>query len=472
MTAPGFGVLVVAALLAALPGDLRAQLWKGQVGDLIDLERRARRGDPEAMAELAWHLVEGQGGRKFVASEIHGWFEKAARAGSVLGKAGLSRCLTDGIGAPADYSRAWDLARDAADEKHPEGLKQAGRLLYDGLGVRADREEGLDLTRQAALEGGSVAAKVNLVVFSHRTGEGPLGRERCAEIALETGSLAAARNALFDYVFTRGDSDRFEQAMKVIDLVAERARLEHPTALVTLAFVRSCQGADDEAAMLELRAAATGVQEGLRKVVDNLARSGNQAGAYPATPKFFTRPLHLRRFEWQDYRQGERSGWLAGRIARSLLQPLDDRQPDPAMALRVLREGLPDPEKSLHVELAQQLLLQQRELGKSLMPGHLAVAHCVYASDKKPSVVGFVAHLLSGEQAGVEPDLAKAYAAARRATDGHWPEERVSRLGAKLSPEQMQEAESLIESGYPTAERFIEEAKQVLEQAGELPAQD
>jgi TPR repeat protein len=137
---------VILALHLAIP--VSAQLWKGIPGDIDALEKAAKT-DPEKAAEYAWHLLEGQGGRKFDAKQIFSLFEQASEQSSALGQVGLSRCYANGIGTIADMRRAWKLAEEAGKTNHPEAWKQMGHLTSAGLGVGKDRKKALQRTQGA-----------------------------------------------------------------------------------------------------------------------------------------------------------------------------------------------------------------------------------------------------------------------------------------------------------------------------------
>ncbi len=445
-------------ILITSPGEAWGQLWKGQAGDINELERKARQGDAEAMAEYAWHLIEGVGGRRYVPKEIREWFGTAAENGNPLGKAGLSRCLVQGIGGPVDFAKAWSLAEEAADAGHPEGWKQKAILLHRGTGTAKDAALSLELTRKAS-NAGSVAATCNLRVKT-RSGD-YLGH---AELALETGHMLSIRNALYGYSNMKLMPETFEIAGKLIDRAEEGAALDHPIALLALAFVRSNQGDSDASAALKVRALMTGVEDGYDQILGELSRAASRDWK----SDHFLRPIDHRRLEWWGIQHGVRGAWLAARVSETLLEPLGERKPDPKLAVDLLRRELPDPKKGIHLRLARQFMRQTNLFDQSEIPAELAVAHAIYSSDLHPYSVGLTSVLLSGRQRGVEPELAKAYAAARRPESReHWNDRQMEELKNQLDEEQLKLSDELLAGNFPTAGKFIEEARKILEAAGD-----
>lgn len=457
-----------AALLAIFlfgAGPSSAQLWKGKPGDIQALEKRASTGDSEAMAEFAWHLLEGVGGRRFQPDEIRSWFQKASEAGEPLGMVGLSRCLVEGIGGPADFSKAWDLANSAADAGHPEGWKQKAFLLDSGLGTVRNSKEGLELTRRAE-QAGSVSAACNLLVMESSQ-RGSVSYTEHGKRAVQTGHLLSARNALYGYHLMRDHPDSMELAGGLIRLVESRAELEHPIALLALAYVRRCQGDVQAEAALKARALAVGTRDGYQEILGELSRLVPDYPGWQAA-MHYVRPIDRRRLELAASERGVRGVWLAARVANWAITPLEGEEPDPARAAEVLRRELPDPKKQVHHSLARQFYDQMRRFNRSAISPELAVAHAIYASDKVPQSIGFTAFLLSGRQRGVEPDLAKAYAAARRpeAKRG-WNDNQIAELKARLNEDDLKRSDELLANGFPTEESYIEEARQILEKAGD-----
>jgi TPR repeat protein len=462
MTNRGPWIPAILAFALALPCS--AQLWKGIPGDIATLEK-ASKTDPEKAAEYAWHLLEGHGGRKFDAKQIFGLFEEASAQGSALGHVGLSRCYAKGIGTVANMQRAWKLAEEAGKTGHPEAWKQMGYLTNFGFGVAKDREKAVELTEKAA-KAGSISANVNLLVYTNYAGESDRYSPQ-AEIALKYGHLLAAINATFGYVFSRGEPGEYETNRKLIELLESRAALDHPEALQALSFVRGCQGDWEASRTMELRAARTGVGDGVEGVTKEISLP-----AYPTTKGPMV-PYHVtdegqQNLIWYSYQQGTRTDHTVSGAANALAKGVDGKPGDPAAAVKLLAKHLPGTNKQLHFYITVRYLPLIGKEGHE-KAGKLALAHATYATDKYPKALGILGYLLSGNVKGIDADLPRAHAAMRRAPDSEkQKQDQWKKLDEKLSDEQRKEADELAEKGYPTSPEFIAEAAALLKEAGEF----
>lgn len=452
----------ILALSLSLP--VSAQLWKGIPGDIDALEKGSKT-DPEKAAEYAWHLLEGQGGRKFNAKQIFTLFEEASAQGSALGHVGLSRCFAKGIGTTADMRRAWKLAEEAGKTGHPEAWKQMGYLKDSGLGVARDRKEAVELTKKSA-EAGSISAQVNLLIYTNYAGEEDRYSPQ-AKIALRYGHLMAAVNAAWGYVFLRGLPEEYETNHKLIELLESRAELDHPEALQALAFVRRCQGDREASQVLELRAARTGTGGGLQELAKEISLSTNPGRKMPYIPYHVT-DEGQRKLVWLNYQHGERGDPTVTIAANAVAEGIDGKPGDPAGAVKLLAKHLPGKNKQNHFYLTLRYLplIGKKEHEKA---GALAVAHAAYATDRYPKALGLLGYLLSGNAKGIEADLPRAHAAMRQAPESEKQrQDQWKKLDAKLNDEQRKAADDLVAKGYPTAAEFIAEAAALLKEAGEL----
>lgn len=452
------------AIVLAAAAPARAQLWMGKPGDISELEKEAAAGDAGKTAEFAWHLLEGEGGRRFDPGQIFKLFESAAAQGSALGQVGLSRCYSKGIGTSVDLKRAWQLAEQAATVSHPEGWKQKGYLLAQGLGVEPDLEEGQALTAKAA-EAGSVAAQVNHMIHTGYRGY-PDRYSPQIELALRTGNLMAALNGAWGYVFSREDPGQHERNRKLIELLESRAKLEHPDALRALAFIRRCQGDIDGEGELLVRAARTGILNGVEDLVKNLNLPENPKQGRKVAP-FFASQADRNALNWQAYQLGDRDESAIFLAFLALNEGFPGHAADPAAAGKLLAKHLPGRKKGFHFTLANLYSKLPDKEGKG-KPGRLAVAHATYCVNEDPRAMGLIGYLLSGEVASIPADPVRAHAAISRAPANDRFKALQGSLEKKLTPEQKKESEALVAEGYPDAPEFLEAAMRELEDAGEL----
>ncbi len=459
-------IFTLCCFLATGIDPISAQLWKGETGDFPALRQAAGKGDPESMAEYAWHLIEGHGDRPYVAGEIYGLFEKSAAKGNALGKVGLSRCLVGGIGTDTDLKKAWMLAEEAAEAGHPEGWKQMGLLLCRGLGVPLDRERGRELMEKAAALG-SVAAESNLLGMDFVTKNLSERYRLQSEIALRCGLMNATSDAIRAYYFQRKDPGERGRHRKLIAILEDRAARNHPEALYSLALVRGWQGDSDGKAMLMARSVLTGVGVGVSELCQELSHAQNPA-LKRTYSYFYTTEESRRGLEWLSYRRGARSDAGVIAAAQALAKGFGDRKPDPDTAIRLLTSRLPGKNKQMHRYVA---LIYLPLIGKEGREdaAKLALAHAIYSSDKDRASIGIVCHLYSGAVAGMQADLPKARAAHRLMPDRDPTKAPYGRrFEGKLTPEQIAESDRLIEEGFPKAGKFIEEAREILAGADQL----
>jgi TPR repeat protein len=340
-----------------------------------------------------------------------------------------------------------------------------GYLTDSGFGVAKSRKKAVELTEKAA-DAGSIGARVNLLIYTNYGGKADRYSPQ-AKIALQYGNLLAAINATFGYVFTRGEPEEYETNRKLVALLESRAELNHPDALRALAFVRGCQGDWEASRTMELRAARTGVGDGVEGVTKEISLP-----AYPRT-KGPTVPYHVtdedqQNLTWYSYQQGTRTDHTVSSAANALAEGVDGKPGDPAAAVKLLAKHLPGTNKQLHFYITVRYLPL---IGKE---GHekaakLAVAHATYATDKYPKALGILGYLLSGKVKGIDADLPRAHAAMRQAPGSEkQKQDQWKKLDEQLSEEQRKAADELAAKGYPTAPEFIEEAAALLKEAGEF----
>lgn len=459
-----FRVLLLAlAIVLAAAAPARAQLWKGQVGDIDALEKGAAAGDPEKTAEYAWHLLEGQGGRRFDAKQIFKLFEAAAAKGSPLGQIGLSRCYARGIGTKADMRESWKYLDLAAKTEHPEAWKQMGYMYIGGYGVVRDLERGRELTAKAA-EAGSIGAQINHVVDRGRRNDDYTGdSDAHLQIAFRTGNLLAAYNAVYGFRTRCGVPAAFENNRKLIALFEDRAKLEHPEALLGLAFVRGCQGDWEACRSLVMRAAQTGCLSGIQKLQLEANLTGFEKTGLLST--YYATTSGRNGLNWYAYSLGNHEDRWVSLAGQAVAVGFEGHPSDPAAAVKLLAKHLPGKEKSLHYDLAllSRPLIEKDKSGKT---GQLAIAHAIYASDENPGAIGMLAFLLSGQQPGIPADLVRVQAAVAAAEEDDPIRPWAAKiLDGKLSDEQKKQADELIKKGYPKAKEYIEAAAKELKEA-------
>lgn len=180
---------------AALADADSAELARSAEQRIKALERRARRGEVDAMLELAARHYEGLGVTEDVGEAAHWyraaadrgsaagqfsigvmyengegvmqssaeaarWYERAAEQGELRALTNLGLLLVRETGELRDAVRAREVLGQAAEQDHPGAQLALGRLLIEGVGGAVDTETGIGWVRRAAEAGDAAAMRV------------------------------------------------------------------------------------------------------------------------------------------------------------------------------------------------------------------------------------------------------------------------------------------------------------------------
>jgi hypothetical protein len=114
------------------------------------LQAQAEKGDTRSILGLGY-IKLNKADPAFDPVAARDWFERAAAAGSPEAQFELARLVEQGIGGPADPSRALDLYRMSAEQGYGNALNELGFIHFQGLyGLPSDPTTGIHYFSRAA----------------------------------------------------------------------------------------------------------------------------------------------------------------------------------------------------------------------------------------------------------------------------------------------------------------------------------
>ena len=463
-----------------------AQVWKGDVPDaakVAALQKAAAKGNPAAMADVAYLSRYCRGGVKFDPQRIFDYSRRAAKAGNAFGMSGLAYCYMQGCGVDADGQEAYRWAKKAANLKHPCGIYRLGVCHDQGHGISIDRKRMVELYRQAA-DMGSVNARLGLTIaYLKGLGVKPDPDEAFAmadALVREHDWFFGALAIVVDIGKEAAEKSAYERA---VACMTRHAALGLPHAIRGLAHYQRENGLLDDEGFLHqiIEAARMGdsvAYENLSAYVDHREHSGYDLPVYSEAGTFYdlcilpiARGLNI----------GIRMG--AARRAISAYANGGSVCPRDLEAARAIAQSwvLADPAltkglEGFHMEMAYLYQMGLQHQVKGFERADLAVAHAVYDCATSSNCMRWLQWFNRGYFPGFQRDIAKAYVTAKLAhdmKDSYTTRENiVKRIEVQLKEADWKEIKRLQDEGYPTAPNFREEAKKTILASGfKLPEQ-
>lgn len=474
-------IRILAALaLPCLSMPAMAQVWKGEVPDaakVTALQKAAAKGDPAAMADVAYLSRYCRGGVKHDRKLIYEYSRKSAMAGNAFGMSGLSYCYMQGCGVDADDKEAHRWAKKSADLKHPCGIFRLGVCYETGYGVSIDRKRMLELYK-AADEMGSVNARMGLFVSRyHGHGLKP-DRDKALvignELVRERDWPFAAINIVNDYGREKAGDQAFERALACI---TRHASLGLPHAVRFLAHYQREHGMLDDESFLQ-RIIATSRQGELKSLGNLSAYVENFEHPGYDLPIYATEGTH-RDLGILSVARGLDIHYNSGDARRAIYSYMNggDAFPQDLAAARAIAQRwvLAGPELTkdipgFHMELAGIYQIGVRDKVEGFDREDLAVAHAIYDCATCSDGMRWLGLFHRGFYPGFRRDIAKAYVTTKLAhemKDGYTIRENlVKRLEVQLKEADWKEIKRLQDDGYPTAPKFREEARKLILASG------
>jgi len=113
-------------------------------------KKYAEKGDKEAMYNLAFCYINGNGGVQQDYNQATYWFTKAAKKKYAPAQVSLAYCYLYGTGVMKDYKQAWELAQKAAKQDNAGAYYLISQMCKDGLFVKQSDAGYLQYLKKAA----------------------------------------------------------------------------------------------------------------------------------------------------------------------------------------------------------------------------------------------------------------------------------------------------------------------------------
>ena len=135
--------LLMLILMVGVAFSLSAQ-------DASFYKKYADKGDKEAMYNLAFCYVNGNGGVPQDYNQATYWFTKAAKKNYAPAQVSLAYCYLYGTGVMKDFKMAYELALKASKQKNAGADYLLAQMYKDGIYVRQSNSLYLQYLRTAA----------------------------------------------------------------------------------------------------------------------------------------------------------------------------------------------------------------------------------------------------------------------------------------------------------------------------------
>lgn len=135
--------LLMLMLMVGIVFSLSAQ-------DASFYKKYADKGDKEAMYNLAFCYINGNGGVQQDYNQATFWFTKAAKKNYAPAQVSLAYCYLYGTGVMKDYKQAWDLAQKAIKQQNAAAYYLIAQMCKDGMYVKQNNAGYLQNLKTAA----------------------------------------------------------------------------------------------------------------------------------------------------------------------------------------------------------------------------------------------------------------------------------------------------------------------------------
>ncbi|POG77729.1 hypothetical protein GLOIN_2v1767566 [Rhizophagus irregularis DAOM 181602=DAOM 197198] len=81
---------------------------------------------------------------------IFRWYHMAANSGDSMAQYNLALMYKNGDNIDKDYSKAFELFKQSAEGKYPDGITMLAYCYHNGIGTRVNKQKAIELYRQAA----------------------------------------------------------------------------------------------------------------------------------------------------------------------------------------------------------------------------------------------------------------------------------------------------------------------------------
>ena len=474
--------------------------WNGKPFPKAELVARAKAGNKNALAELAYCQLYGYYDLKFEKKQI---FERARRAhlaGSLLGTAVLSECARQGIGQERNRDKAIALLTGAfGANAHPYLQARYASLtsMTAGGAYNSKEEEAFEILTKAVAQGSLYARW--MVARRQRD-------EAVAAHSIEdyvTGMIALAEDphglplAADEIIWLHNSrSYRLASARKKLppalvkkcrEKVRDLAARQHPFPRYRV-LDRMIQEGNLHEAMPQIVAFSRDHYLGhhlLIEIADSYEKHRPKGSSYPALTMDES---HLTYAVREAHRLGSTWNFVLQRVASAYIYHSDQRIEDWEKGLSAWRQILHKEGQghcrvshALSNALIRRYFNEWRRKGKVIPETekwHRQGIHHLYLHSRCPVSRYWLYEVYTRDTPF--RDLTKAYALHLAEMDY---ETRYDHLNAQkkprteffkkhLTPEIEREAKKLVSQGYPRADRFREPAFYALQKLGDFPKDD
>ncbi len=491
-----FILLTLHALAAEFPDGA----WNGKPLDRATLENAAAEGNRDAMAELAYCSQHTLLGIPYDSGKIISFSDLAARNGSALAMTVFAEVLIHGYGFPLDQERGLALLRKASDIGHPHAMALLADYMFvashprtqcGGIvlaGIEPDQAAAMDLLTKAEAAGTLFTDAVRYRI--HRYGLGvPEDVEKGFGHMIryvETSASPEFAGLLFNLAHVRGSNyaDYIPEATRPKQEAIARAgaALGNPHAIRRVGSVEKITGNANIGVPMVIRSLNNGVV-GALSTVPRWTRYydyDSRAKAYTVTGDI----EDVFKMCAEAYERGyDRSNVFIGGFYASGLSRSFKKNGEPALydeAVGVYRDlliNLPD-YNDIYNGFAFHLFTKKAEGEEAKRIFERCTALWTYRATQDKYAAHWLAWILRTREVygGKFINYPQAVAAIRYASTRNQgaykagEEKWLGQILPRMSAAQKEEAERLVEDGFPHALKYRKAAFETLQNAGDIPA--
>ena len=452
--------------------SVNGQAWKGELhSDLVALEKQAKEGDPAAMADFAFHSMRCMGGLRYEPNRIFDYFSRSAAAGNTEGKVGLAHCYCFSVGTLQDVRKAEQLIAEPLQENHPVAEKIMGYFFYGKQGVKErDLAKVAEWNAKSAAQG-CVAARYNIAI-GYTFGRPELDVERGMKELLEMHEdriFPLASGFLLECLRKHQVWDNQDEiAQSCVQKISQYAKLNEPYALYRLGRFHQDASDFENAVAHYAKSAQLGKGDSYLALFALVQAEGrrNRGNIWMRSRDRGNLALQAyKRGAWNSYSLSY-AGWEITRMLnsnQSVLKQFPNFENDAIHSLPEMR--------SLHDCLGRLYLRAKPGANPRFAKPEWGKAHLIYHSNRSRDASASLSAAYFDSENTAE-NLARGYVcslhAGRKGHSRHQTQKHRDWMEKQMTPEAHKRAKELEEEGFPEADKFREQARELLVKIGHL----
>ncbi|MGB6220332.1 tetratricopeptide repeat protein [Haloferula sp.] len=465
------GAIFQLALGISQAAEIPDGSWNGKSWERERLDAGVKNGDPEALAEWAYCARIGQLGIPYDEELIFSYAKQSSDAGNSYGMAILSKCHLAGTGTEKNTELGFKLAQASADAGHPLGLKNVATCYLQGEGVPRDYDQGNQMTKKSMDQGCVIAAQNRALQLYQGICGNPRNREKGLQILTQSfRDFRDSNTARIIISFVPEDPTGKKVPLDIQDGLVECLRTAHQcgvpgvTAILGQYLCLNGRGNEGIPLVIEACEAPDDIAHEVAVIFSNGLKASEKAGAVGHYATLF-------RLSREAAELGSESINILRFASDSYLYKWGGTKPNPEKAVPYVLKLAERGYYQAHGSLGR---IYFSNTDSKIRDNRRGIAHLVYGSSFDPGALHYLAEaFIIGRPE--DHDFVRGYAAAaatvgRRQGTPREKADRILNLARKeLNDEQMEEAQELIDQGYPTAEKFRRPAFETLKEYGDLP---